>query len=137
MTTREESKMFEYQVKNGVTTLETNNKLLTVSTDPLKGFKPIELLISSIVGCSSGIFSKVLEKKRIEVSNIRVKANVERNPEEANKVTRIDLHFIVEGENISEEQIRKTLEVTIKNCGMIQTVIGSVEIHESYEIING
>jgi uncharacterized OsmC-like protein len=129
--------VFEYQIKNGVTTLETNDKILTVSSDPLKGFKPIELLISSIVGCSSGVFSKVLEKKRIEVTNIRVKASVERNPAEANKVTKIDLHFIVEGENISEEQIRKTLEVTVKNCGMIQTVIGAVEIHESFEIING
>lgn len=128
--------VFEYRIKNGVTNFENNGKVLAISSDPLKGFKPIELLISSIVGCSSGIFSKVLEKKRIEVSDIRIKASVERNHEEANKVTRIDLHFIVEGNNIPEEQIKKTMEVTVKNCGMIQTVIGSVEIRESFEIVN-
>jgi uncharacterized OsmC-like protein len=130
------NKMFEYELKNGVTNLETKHGLLSVSKEPSEGYKPVELLVSSIVGCSGGILSKVLEKKRINVNNIRIKTNVVRNEQESNKVTKIDLHYIIEGENISEEQIRKSLEVTFKNCAMIQTVKGCVQINESFEIIS-
>jgi len=128
--------MFEYELKNGITLLNTKYGVLTVSSDPLQGYKPIELLVSSIVGCSGGILSRILEKKRIDVKSIRIKTNIERNELEANKVTKIDLHYIIEGKNILEEQIRKSLEITFKNCGMIQTLKGSVQINESYEICN-
>ncbi|MCQ6281226.1 OsmC family protein [Bacillus sp. EB600] len=128
--------MFEYELENGVTNLNTKYGALAVSSDPSQGYKPIELLVSSIVGCSGGILSKVLEKKRIKVNTIRIKTNVERNEQEANKVTRINLHYIIEGENISKEQIRKSLKVTFKNCAMIQTVKGCISINESFEIIN-
>lgn len=126
--------MFEFEWKNGISYLKTKYGVLTVSTDPLQGYKPIELLVSSIVGCSGDILSRILEKKRIDVKSIRIKTNIERNELEANKVTKIDLHYIIEGKNISEEQIRKSLEVTFKNCGMIQTLKSSVQINESYEI---
>ncbi|QQZ09876.1 OsmC family protein [Heyndrickxia vini] len=128
--------MFEFELKNGVTHLHTQFGELSISSDRSKGFKPVELLVSSIVGCSVGILSNVLEKKRMDVQSIRVNTNVERNSEEANKVTRIDLHYIIEGTNISEEQIRKSLDVTFKNCGMIQSVIGSIQMKESFEVIN-
>ncbi|KAF0815706.1 MULTISPECIES: OsmC family protein [Cytobacillus] len=126
--------MFEYEIKNGVTNLNTKYGVLVVSPDHSKGFKPIELLVSSIVGCSGQILSNVLVKKRIKISAIRIKTNVERNEKEANKVTRIDLQFIFEGKNIPEEQIRKSLDVTFKNCGMIQTLKDAVQINASFEI---
>lgn len=129
-------RMFEYEVKNGVTALHTEFGVLTVSPNPSLGYKPIELLISSIIGCSSGIFSKVLEKKRMVVYKIQIKANIERNEQEANRVTRIHLHYIIEGKNILEEQIQKSLDVTFKNCGMIQTVKDCIEINKSFDIVN-
>lgn len=128
--------MFEYEFKAGAISLNTDYKELFVSPDPSFGYKPIELLVSSLVGCSGGIFKKVLDKKRLPVDNIKVKANVERNKEEANKITKIDLIFVVEGKNLSIEQLEKALEVTIKNCGMIQSVIGSILINGHIEVVN-
>ncbi|WP_442598282.1 OsmC family protein [Neobacillus sp. D3-1R] len=128
--------MFEYELKEGAFSLNTNFEELFISPDSSLGFKPVELFISSLVGCSGGVFRKILDKKRLDVSNIRIKANVERNKLEANKITKIDFLFIVEGKNLSIDQVEKALQVTIKNCGMIQSVIGSIEINESAEVIN-
>lgn len=127
--------MFEYELKDGSCRLQTEYQELHVSSDPQKGVKPVELLVSSIVGCSSGIFTKVLDKKRIQVDSIRVRATVERKPEEANRVTKINLHFIVTGENMNENQIQKSLEVTRKNCSMIQSVKDSIQITETFEAL--
>lgn len=127
--------MLKYEVKNGLTTLHTEFYELPISPDREKGIKPSELLVSSLVGCSSAIFTKVLEKKRITVDSIRVEASMERNPNEANRITKIALHFIIEGKNISADKIKKSLEVTTKNCGMIQSVKGSIEVTETFEII--
>lgn len=100
------------------------------------GFRPVELMVSSIAGCSGGVFKKILEKKRIVFTDIEIKASVNRNKQEANKITKIALTYIVEGENLNLQQLQKTLEVALKNCGMIQSVKGSIEIHEKVEIRN-
>ncbi|MDZ5472276.1 OsmC family protein [Bacillus sp. 31A1R] len=128
--------MFEFEVKDGVSQLNSSYGTLMVSPDPLKGYKPVELLVSSIVGCSSAILQKVLEKKRIAVKGMTVKVSVERNLEEANRVTKIHLHFVIAGEDISEEQMEKSLEVTLKNCGIIQSVKNGIDINESFEIVD-
>lgn len=127
--------MFEYEVKTGAISLNTGFQELFVSPDPGFGYKQAELFVSSLVGCSGGIFRKVLEKKRFDVHNIKIKANVERNKEEENKITKIDLLFIVEGKNLTIEQLEKALQETTKNCAMIQSVIGSIDITEALEIV--
>lgn len=126
--------MFEFEVRNGSCTVKTEYQELHVSANPQRGNRPVELLVSALVGCSSGIFSNVLEKKRIQVETIKVRASIERELEEANRVTKINLHFIVTGEGINENQIQKALEVTIKNCSMIQSVKEAIHIYESFEV---
>lgn len=128
--------MFEFELKAEAIRINTSYKELNVSPDSSFGYKPIELFVSSLVGCSGAVFKKVLYKKRIEVDNIKIKANVERNKEEANKITKIDLIFVVEGRNLSISQLEKALEVTFKNCGMIQSVIGSIGINGLIEVVN-
>jgi putative redox protein len=100
------------------------------------GYRPVELMVSSIAGCSGGVYKKILEKKRIAFTGIEIKASVERNEQEANKITKIDLTYIVEGENLNFQQLQKTLEVALKNCGMAQSVKGAIEINEKVEIRN-
>jgi putative redox protein len=100
------------------------------------GYRPVELMVSSIAGCSGGVYKKILEKKRISFTGIEIRASVERNKEEANKITKIDLTYIVEGQNLDLQQLEKALEVALKNCGMAQSVMGAIEINEKVEIRN-
>ncbi|KAB2336179.1 OsmC family protein [Cytobacillus depressus] len=107
---------------------------LTVSGDDQYGFRPYQLLVSSIAVCSGGVLRKVLERMRISFQDIKVQAEVERNEKEANRIEKIHLHFVILGEDLNETKIEKALVVTRKNCAMVQSVKDSIEITESFEI---
>ncbi len=107
---------------------------LNVSGEDQYGFRPYQLLVSSVAVCSGGVLRKVLEKMRISFQDIRVQADVERNEKEANRIEKIHLHFVIIGEELDEKKIEKALIVTRKNCSMVQSVKDSIDITESFEI---
>ncbi|WP_026672726.1 OsmC family protein [Alkalihalobacterium bogoriense] len=107
---------------------------LIVSGNEQYGFRPYQLLVSSIAVCSGGVLRKVLTKKRMTYSDIEVTADVTRNENGAQEIQRIHLHFIITGENLDEGKVEKSLDVTRKNCSMVQSVKDSIEITESFEI---
>ena len=86
------------------------------------------------MGCSGGLLKKVMEKKRIAFDTIKMEVEIERNEEEANKVTKIVLHFIVFGKNLSISKVQKSLDLAIKNCAMIQSVNSAIEVVETIEV---
>lgn len=106
---------------------------LHISGNPDIGFRPVQLLVSSIAGCSGGVLKKVLEKKRISFDSIEIATEIERNEKEANRVTKIQLHYIVKGKNLIQDQLEKSLSVALKNCAMVQSVKDAIKIEESIE----
>jgi putative redox protein len=108
---------------------------LHVAGDETYGFRPCQLLVSSIAVCSGGVLRKVLEKKRLRVEDMIIRANVTRNENEANRIEKIHVHFIIKGENLDQEKVAKSLEVARKNCPMVRSVEGSIEVIETFELI--
>lgn len=109
---------------------------LNVSGEDQYGFRPYQLLVSSLAVCSGGVLRKVLEGMRISYQDIKVQADVERNELAANRIEKVHLHFVILGEDLNEEKIEKALMVTRRNCSMVQSVKDSIEITESFEIKN-
>jgi putative redox protein len=108
---------------------------LEVSGKEEYGFRPFQLLVSSIAVCSGGVLRKVLEKMRIEFDDIHIKADVVRNEDEANRVEEISLHFTIQGEKLDEKKIEKAMKLTRKNCSMVQSVQDSIKIEETFELV--
>ncbi|HZG59473.1 MAG TPA: OsmC family protein [Anoxybacillus sp.] len=108
---------------------------LHVAGDETYGFRPYQLLVSAVAVCSGGVLRKILEKKRLEIEDMTVKADVTRNEKEANRIEKIHLHFIIKGKNLEREKVAKSLEVARKNCSMVRSVEGSIEVTESFELI--
>jgi putative redox protein len=108
---------------------------LHVAGDETYGFRPYQLLVSAVAVCSGGVLRKILEKKRLEIKDMTVKADVTRNEKEANRIEKIHLHFIIKGKNLEREKVAKSLEVARKNCSMARSVEGSIEVTESFELI--
>jgi putative redox protein len=107
---------------------------LHISGDAEYGFRPFQLLVSSVAVCSGGVLRKVLERMRLTFDDIEVQAEVKRDEKEANKVTDIHLHFVITGKGLSEEKVEKALVVTRKNCSMVQSVKDSINVTETFEI---
>lgn len=79
----------------------------------------------------------ILTKMRLKVDDIHIIAEAERNPKRANRIEKVSLHFKIKGSNLSDEKIVKALKLTTKNCAMVQSVIDSIEVRETYEMIEG
>ncbi|WP_028401265.1 OsmC family protein [Ectobacillus panaciterrae] len=114
---------------------ETEYGELQVAGNSDFGFRPYQLMTASIAVCSGGVMRTILDKKRIAYEDITIQAEVERNEKEANRITKIALHFIIRARGVTREQMEKVMHLTAKNCSMVQSVKDSIEIVETFEII--
>jgi putative redox protein len=120
---------------NGAYEMGTNFGEMKISSDDTFGFRPYQLMVASIAGCSGTVMKKIFVKKRLEINDITIKADVTRNPDKADRIEAIHLTFVVKSNDLSEKVMEKIVELTRKNCSMVQSVLGSIDIHESFEII--
>lgn len=109
---------------------------LAVSTNEEQGFRPYQLLVASLAVCSAGVIRKVLEKKRMPAEDIQAEVKeVVRIDEEAGRVAKVHLHFVIKGD-IDESKMDRVMELTRKNCSMVRSVEDSIEVVETYEIVS-
>jgi len=108
---------------------------LHVAGDEKYGYRPYQLMVASIAVCSGGVLRKILAKKRMEIEDISISTNVERNEAKANRIEKIHIHYKIKGQNLNENKIHQSILLASKNCPMAQSVIGSIEIEETFELI--
>ncbi|RSD25017.1 OsmC family protein [Mesobacillus subterraneus] len=106
---------------------------LPISPNTEMGYRPLELFISSLTGCSTSLLANILTKKRIDYKRMDVGVSAVRNPDEANRIEQLTFKVSVQTEDADKEfQAEKIASLVLKNCGMIQSVVGSIDIR--YEI---
>lgn len=116
---------------------ETEFGTLEISSNEEKGFRPYQLMVSSIAACTGGVMRKILEKKRMPAKSITIEVKeVIRSEDDASRLEKIHYHIIVEADGLTDDKMPKLMELTHKNCSMYQSVIGSIDIEQTYEIRN-
>ncbi len=107
---------------------------LPISPNAELGYRPMELFVSSLTGCSTAVLANILVKKRIDYKRIDVNVSAVRNPDEANRIERLTFEVAVQTDSLDKEkQAEKISALVLKNCGMIQSVIGSIDIRYQIE----
>jgi len=109
---------------------------LAIAGNDNHGFRPFQLMIASIAGCSASVFRKILAKKKIAIDDLKIRAETTRDMHDANRITEIKLYFVVKGTNLNIETLEKSLEIAHRNCPMVRSVENSIVIKETVEIIN-
>ncbi|MED4532043.1 OsmC family protein [Metabacillus fastidiosus] len=122
--------------KEGGYTTDFSYGRIDISGDGENGFKPVDLFIASIAVCSGGMLRKIFDKMRIDITDLHVAAEGERNMEEAGRFEKINIHFRITGKDLNTEKVEKAMALSRKNCSMTQSVIGNIEVAETYEIIS-
>jgi uncharacterized OsmC-like protein len=107
---------------------------LHISSDDQFGFRPYQLLVSSVAACSGSTLRKILNKQRIQIDDMRVVADVTKNDEGAQEIEKIHMHFDIFGPELDVKKIEKALELTRKYCSMVQSVNKNIDITESYAL---
>ena len=101
------------------------------------GVRPMELLLLGIGGCSGMDVVSVLKKKKQKVTGLEINVKAKRAEEYPRKLTVIDLEFEVRGRQISEEAVRKAVDLSMnKYCSVKATLEGSAKITFSYKIVD-
>ncbi|MFA9290462.1 MAG: OsmC family protein [Solirubrobacteraceae bacterium] len=104
-----------------------------------KGVRPMELLLYGIGGCSAIDVVLVLKKQKEEVTNISLEIEGFREKiGEASPFKKINVHFIIEGKNISSSKVERAIKLSMeKYCSATKTLEAGVEITHSYTILEG
>jgi len=121
-----------------------NEKGLTVKFDaPIAhggeetALSPMENVLASLAACSSFHVLRILKKKRQRISNYSVEAIAKRREDSPPRVfTKIHLKYIVKGQNINPEAVKKAIELSEeKYCSVGGMLKDAVEITSSYDTI--
>ena len=99
------------------------------------GISPIELLLTSLGGCTGMDVISVLRKKQQDVTAFEVQVEGERADEHPRVYTEIWVKFIVTGGNVDAKALERAIELSRdKYCGAAATLRHTAQIHYDYVI---
>jgi putative redox protein len=100
------------------------------------GLRPMELLLIGIGGCSGMDVVSILKKKKQTITGLEINVNGQKAESYPQKFTGIDIEFIIKGKNISEEAVKRAIQLSMeKYCSVKATLEGSANINYTYKII--
>lgn len=128
---------FHYEVENA-----TGN-LISLDGNPAiggenKGFRPMELMLAGIAGCSSIDVGLILSKQKQVLEGLEVKVEAEREKDKTPALfTDIHVHFILKG-NLDPNKAKRAVELSMdKYCSVAKILEKTANITYSFEITPG
>lgn len=131
--------------KNGMSftgTAFTSNFSLPLGASPKvgganDGFRPLELVLVGLAGCTAMDVISILEKKRLQVTAFEVKTHGDQADEHPRSLIRFEIEYIVTGKGIDREAVERAVELsktkycsvaaTLRNAGPMETKITILE----------
>ena len=81
------------------------------------GFKPMELLLTGLAGCTAMDVISILKKKKQDVTDFEVKAHADRAQDHPRVFTHIVLEYIITGHHVDPVAVQRSIELSeIKYC---------------------
>lgn len=123
---------FEAQNEQGFTTeLDANPAIGGTG----KGFRPMEMLLVGLGGCSGIDMVNILTKQKEPVDDIKINIQATRRTEEVPSIFEvINIRFDLKGD-INEQKIERALQMTFeKYCSVSNILERSAKINFSYSL---
>lgn len=100
------------------------------------GIRPMEMVLIGLGGCTSFDVIAILKKSKQEVFGCVTEIQAERADTYPKVFTKINIHFVVTGKNLSETIVKRAVDLSAeKYCSAsIMLQKGSVEITHSFVI---
>ncbi len=97
---------------------------------------PMEMVLMSAGCCSSVDVVSILKKAKQSFSDVQVKLTAERAESAPRVFTKINLHFVVTGDNVSEKHLARAVQLSAeKYCSVALMLDKTVEITHSHEVV--
>ncbi|MCK5812971.1 MAG: OsmC family protein [Cocleimonas sp.] len=100
------------------------------------GIRPMEMLLLGLGGCSSFDIVSMLKKGRQNITNCEVEISAQRADSEPKVFTQIHLHFIIEGNNLSDAKVARAIELSAeKYCSASIMLAKTAVVTHDYKVI--
>ncbi|MCK5167691.1 MAG: OsmC family protein [Rhodospirillaceae bacterium] len=101
-----------------------------------KGFRPMEMVLLGMGGCTSFDVVSILKKSRQQVSDCVVEISAERAETTPKVFTKIHMHFKITGNDIDPEKARRAISLSAdKYCSAVAMLEKTATITHDFEII--
>ena len=101
------------------------------------GVRPMEMVLLGTGACSAFDVVHILKKGRQPITDCVVEMTSERAETEPKVFTKIHMHFIVTGNNLPENQVKRAVELSAeKYCSATQMLNKTAEITHDFEVVN-
>lgn len=101
------------------------------------GIRPMEMLLLGVGGCSAFDVVMILQKSRQAIIDCDVEISAERAESEPKVFTAIHLHFIVKGNGLAEQRVKKAIALSAEKYCSASIMLGQMaNITHDYEIID-
>ena len=98
--------------------------------------RPLETVLAGTGGCTAYDVVLILKRGRHDVTGCRVKVSAERAATDPKVFTRIQLHFIVTGRNLSADAVARAVALSHeKYCSATIMLAKTAEIITSHEVV--
>ena len=100
------------------------------------GFRPMEMLLLGVGGCTAFDVMSMLKKSRQAVTDCEVKVDSDRAEEVPKVFTRIHVHFIVSGKNLDPVKVEKAVKLSAEKYCSASLMLGkTAEMSHSFEVV--
>lgn len=98
-------------------------------------FRPTDLLLVALAGCTGMDVISILKKKRQEVTGFQVVVRGEKAKEHPKKFLRLEIEYVVRGKGVSPQAVERAIELsTTKYCPVHAQLEDTAEIDHHYRI---
>ena len=101
------------------------------------GFRPLELLLVGLAGCTAMDVISILSKKRKEVTSFEVRAHADTAAEHPRVYTRVILEYVLEGKDLDRESVQRAVELSENKYCPAQAMLRKATPIETKITING
>ena len=104
---------------------------------PKPGPSAMELVLMGAGSCSAWDVVEILRKGRQAIEDVIVELDADRAPEPPKVFTRIHLHFIVKGRDLSEHRVKRAIDLSVeKYCSATKMLEKTATVTHEFEIID-
>lgn len=108
----------------------------TINGGSNTGLRPTELLLIGLGSCSGMGIVSILKKKKQDVRSLEIIVRGEKEESYPQKFNGITMEFRVRGRNLSEEAVKRAVELSMqKYCAVKATLESSPEMNFSFTIL--
>ena len=100
------------------------------------GFRPMELMLVSLAGCTAMDVISILSKKRQNITGFEVKVDGKRAAEHPKVFNAISIHYVVRGQGVDAGAVERAIDLSKTKYCPAQAMLSQIApVTLSYEVI--